>query len=256
MMAPRTPPLRIPGAPLGLVPFTVPGWPTDTSYLKAFEQIACRRPVSFEFALPSDGWSFRTNEVIARALNDTRAGFEAFTHMALQHRPNVAVIYEGSANRIGRAALLARLRGTVDHIMLEWEPETHTPWAEDSAQHGIGLVTTVEAGGLTAPEAREIGRSAQPGAIVYLKCAEKTAGPGCSVDVVRAASDQIKACRQDIFVMAGFGIREPEQVRALAGIDSLDAAAVGTALLERFMQSADAVGTFYGALSEAAGSAA
>lgn len=256
MMVPRSPPLRSPGAPLGLVPFTVPGWPDETGYRKALEQIACRRPASFEFALPSDGWSFRTNEVIARALNGSDADLDAFTHLARRHRPNVAVIYEGSARRLGRAALLAQLKGAVDDIMLEWEPETHAFWAEDAARHGIGLVTTVEADDLSAAKAEDIGRAARPGAIVYLKCADKTAGLGCGIDVVRAASDRIKACRRDIFVMAGFGIRAPEQVRALAGIDTLDAVAVGTALLERFAQGVDAVRAFYDALTDAAGAAA
>jgi tryptophan synthase alpha subunit len=256
MMVPRSPPLRTSGAPLGLVPFTVPGWPDETGYRRAFEQIACRQPASFEFALPSDGWSSRTNEVIARALAGTVVDLDAFTHLARRHRPNVAVIYEGSARRIGRADLLARLSGAVDDIMLEWEPETHASWAEDAARHGIGLVTTLEAGGLSAAKAEDIGRTARTGAIVYLKCAEKTAGTGCGVDVVRAACDRIKACRRDIFVMAGFGIREPDQVRALAGIDTLDAVAVGTALLERFAQGVDAVGAFYGALTDAAGAAA
>ncbi|WP_186395980.1 hypothetical protein [Stappia sp. TSB10GB4] len=252
MMVPRSPPLRMPGARLGLVPFTVPGWPSNAGYREALERIADRRPASFEFALPSDRWSFRTNEAIARALAGSDADLGAVLQVAARYRPNVAVVYEGSAGTQGRAAMLARLAGAVDHIMLEWEPETQTCWADEAARHGIGLVTIAEADGLSAAKAGDIGRTAPPGAIVYLKCADTTAGTAVGTGVVRAASERLKACREDLFVMAGFGIREPDQVRALAAIDTLDAVAVGTALLDRFTQGVDAVAAFYGALSDAA----
>ncbi|MBR1240328.1 hypothetical protein JQ620_09340 [Bradyrhizobium sp. AUGA SZCCT0274] len=250
-------PLRKPGAPLGLIPFTVPGWPSDTGYRRILARVAAHQPVSFELALPSGGgWSFRTSGVIAEALGGAVGGLDAFLPVALQHRPNVAVLYRGLLDRTGRKRLLARLNGAVDHVMLEWEPDELSGWIDDCFGAGIGLVRVMEAGAVTDAGARTLSQSALPNTIVYLKCAARTAGVSCGVEIVRTASARIKEVRPDLFVMAGFGIARPEQVRRLAAVRTLDAAAVGTALLERFPDGEDVVDDYFGSLSAAARSAA
>lgn len=250
-------PLRQPGAPLGLIPFTVPGWPTDTGYRRILARVAARGPVLFEFALSEgSGWSFRTSGVIAEALRGAEGGLDAFLSIALLHRPNVAVLYRGMLDGIARKCLLARLSGAVDHVMLEWEPDELTGWIDDCGAAGVGLVRVIHVAAVTDDGATSISRTTLPSTIVYLKCADRTAQASCAAEAVQMASARIKDMRPDLFVMAGFGIRRSEQVRRLAAIRTLDAVAVGTALLERFPAGSDAVDDYFGSLATAARSAA
>jgi len=248
----RIPPRRTPGSALGLIPFLVPGWPTPESYAEALECLRAHEPVAYEFAVPSGGWTSRTNEVIARSLSESTRGLDELTALEGRRRPNVAVLYRDLAVELGREVLLDRLSGCFDHVMLEWEAADLEGWQSACNARDLGLVRTLDGLTLTEEEVRRLSDAASKSCIVYLTCATATGGTSIGGPELREAAERLRALSPDLFIMAGFGIRTAEQVRALASIGALDAVAIGTALLERMPLGVGAVERYFSALAAAA----
>lgn len=254
-MSTASPLPRAPHAPLGLIPFVVPDWPTARCHAQALDGILRHGPVAWEIAVPSAGWSARTGGVIARALADTSVSLDRILSIAARLRPNVAVLYEGLFGALaGRDQLLDHLAGRIDHVMLEWDPPDREAWRAGLARRGIGWVQTADARQILADDIAPLCDPLAQGSMFYVACARATGSETYDIELLRAAIRRVKGRRADLFVMVGFGIRTADQVRDLGQIDGLDAVAVGTALLEHSLHGAAAVDAFFATLAAAAAS--
>lgn len=251
-MAFGSPSRREVGAPLGLIPFVVPDWPDPLSHAEVVDCLRRHAPVAWEVAIPSPGWSTRTSQVIANALEESTASLDRALTIAAGLRPNIAVLYQGLATQLGRECVLDRLRGKIDHVMLEWDATDRAAWLEATAARGMGIVHTLDAEALASQDAGALVGTLAPRSVLYVCWAPVTGGETYSFEVLREAVRRAKRQRPDLWVMTGFGVRDSDQVRRLAAIDGLDAVAIGTALLDCTAQGTATVDAFFGAMTSAA----
>lgn len=242
------------GAPLGLVPFLVPGWPSHAAFARtvaALGRIGC---AGWELALPAGGWNATTSAPIVAALAGTVVGFDEAADVLATLRPNTAVVYPPSLAAWGREGVLDRLAGRCDQVMLDTPAADPEGWVAACAPRGIGWVEVIDAGAGAGVGERAAALPA--GGAIYLAAARETGGPPLPLSALAEAVAAVRRRRADLVVVTGYGISSPEQVARLAAIDGLDAVAIGTALLGRLEQGVDAAAAYFASLAANARGAA
>jgi tryptophan synthase alpha subunit len=208
---------------------------------------------AWELALPAGGWSAATGGTIATALSQTQSSLDEALPYARRLRPAVAVIYSPSIRRLGREALLDRLAGSFDQIMLEAPEPDEAGWISACARRRLGWTSVRSASRLSEQAASRLADTLPPRGSVYLSMAEATGGTPTGSAVLADAVALLRGLRDDLILIAGFGISTPAQVADLAAIDGLDAVAIGTGLLERVPAGAGAAVAYLETLRQAAG---
>jgi tryptophan synthase alpha subunit len=130
---------------------------------------------------------------------------------------------------------------------------------QEEGEFVVTVTRTLQLAAITLLDARAddetVRWAATHGDIVYLKA---SAGPtGTSADlsgelgeVIRQAVDRVRTVDETTSVAVGIGIRQPEQVAALAALD-VDMAIVGTHIIEHLEQGEDDLVRYIASLHEA-----
>ena len=243
--------LRNLGSPLGIIPFLVPEWPDHRTYEGIVDCLRRHQPVAWEIAVPSSGWSQRTSDVIAMALEQSQPSLDRILAFSSGLKPSIAVLYRGILGILSRERLLERLSGKVDYIMLEWDAENLDEWRIEAEAQGIGLVRVADVRAFAAYASREQYASLPSGSILYLSGADKTGGESYPINLLRREVARAKQWCPELFVLTGFGVRNAEHVGDLATIEGLDAVAVGSELLRQAAMGVPWVDAFFSRLTTA-----
>jgi tryptophan synthase alpha subunit len=224
---------------LAFIPYMIPGAPEERRFAQCMEVLARLAPTFFETALPvPDGWSGHTNETIQRFHRLSKWNDGRSLEWVGSFRPNLCVVYRPTALRVPFPQLLQGFAGRVDSVILEWDESVFWPYQKACEEQGIEFVHSVSPRQEPGDVHRILQAAGRDG-FLYLLAADRTGGCLYPVDAIQKAVDRIKEERPDLFVLAGFGIRTPSQIRELRRVRGLDGVIVGTALLEACEQGVD-----------------
>ena len=217
---------------LAFIPYMIPGSPSETVYQECMGILQELGATLFETTIPArSGWSGHTNATIrefhtASTQNLTQA-LDSISH----YRPNLLVLYEGTLENIPFETLADLMVKKVDSLILEWAEPQYWTYQATCEVRGIEFIHSIHPD-QTEEEMVDILTSVSPGSFLYLLSADRTGGKLYAPSDLTRTVHLIKGHRPDIFVLAGFGIQDPSQIRALRAVDGLDGVIVGTALLE------------------------
>ncbi|MEM9459719.1 MAG: tryptophan synthase subunit alpha [Myxococcota bacterium] len=221
---------------LALMVYAIPRFPDPERYRSLLEYLNAREEVSIlETTFPvSTEFSPYANETIREAHR------QASRYVDSQHlgalldglaKPTVLVLYEQTLRELGYSALFALLGGTIDGLLYEWiTPDAHTMGGQCS-EHGMELIQCVDPGMSDHELQQALDRTA-PDPLIYFVSAAKTGAPLYEVANLQPCLERVKGLRPDARVVAGFGIRTPQDVATLARLEGLDGVIIGTAFIE------------------------
>lgn len=227
--------LRSPKGKTALVAYLTGGWPNQeefVTHLQAVASVADAVEIGVPFSDPmADGPTIQrtSQEALAHGVTlewilDTLAN--------LSPRPAAPLLLMGYLNPflafgVDRLAKTARASGVSGFIVPDLPLDESADFRRQIEAHGLGLVQLVTP--VTTPDRRAALCDAARGFVYAVTVTGITGG---DVGVPPGLSDalgQIRACSRAP-VMAGFGIRRPEQVAAL--VEHADGVIVGSALLD------------------------
>ncbi|UCG88763.1 MAG: tryptophan synthase subunit alpha [Gemmatimonadota bacterium] len=217
---------------LGLILYTIPGFPSTPDYLATLELLNESAAVSaIETTIPvTAGFSEHANEVIRQA-HMRAASCPQLASMPRPSKPAICVLYQSTSDTVGFESLLVSTLGQFEGLVLEWSEPEAARYTATARKHGVELVQCV--GPWMAPEViqRVMERCADE-PLVYLMSAPMAGGKLFSSEELNECIVEAKKHRPTAKVAAGFGIRTGDDVRRLAEIEALDAVIIGTVFIE------------------------
>jgi tryptophan synthase alpha subunit len=224
---------------LGLIVYTVSGFPTPAAYADVLGRLDRRREVSIlETTIPaSGGYSDHANETIVRAHRIACDNAAGLGRQPKTSTPQLSVLYRQTVEELGLPGVIDRLAGVVSGVLLEWdERDQSETYRAAFASADIELVECV--GPWHSRE--DIQRTLEPVGqrpLVYLMSAERTGGKLFHRRRLQRCVDTIRQERPQARIAAGFGIRSPDDVRAVGRVSGIDAVIIGTAFLSALERS-------------------
>jgi len=217
---------------LGLILYTIPGFPTVPDYQATLDLLDQTEGVSIvETTIPVEtGFSDHANDTIRRA-HIQAASSIASGVPPRPAKPALCVLYKSTSDARGFETVLVDTLGQFEGLLLEWAEEDESPYVTTARKHGLELVQCV------GPwmDADKIGRIVERSdeePLIYLMSAPMTGAELFSNQELSSCILETKKHRPAAKVAAGFGIRTGKDVRRLAEIEELDAVIIGTAFLE------------------------
>jgi tryptophan synthase alpha chain len=231
----------------GLVAYLVAGDPDPETSTHLFEGVAAAGADLIEIGMPfsdpmADGPSIQAAGL--RALNSgmtLRKTLALVKHLRTRDpdTPYVLMGYYNPIYRYGAEAFAkdAAAAGVDGLIIVDLPPEEDPELAEPARRAGLDLVRLATPTSDAARLPRVIDRAS--GFIYYVAIAGITGTRSADAGAVREAVARIRKVT-GLPIAVGFGIKNPEQAAEVA--KAADAAAVGTALVDRLAQNLDADG--------------
>ena len=231
----------------GLVAYLVAGDPDPDTSTRLFEGVAAAGADLIEIGMPFSDPMADGPSIQAGGLRALRSGMTLKKTLALVRHlrardpdtPYVLMGYYNPIYRYGAEAFAkdAAAAGVDGLIIVDLPPEEEAELAEPATRAGLDLVR------LATPTSDErrlpviIKRAS--GFVYYVAIAGITGTRSADADSVRRAVSRLRRFT-DLPIAVGFGIKNPEQAAEVAR--AADAAAVGTALVDRLAQNLDADG--------------
>jgi tryptophan synthase alpha chain len=228
----------------GLVAYLVAGDPDPDTSTRLFEGVATAGADLIEIGMPFSDPMADGPSIQAAGLRALRSGMTLKkTLMLVRHlrardpdTPYVLMGYYNPIYRYGAEALAkdAAAAGVDGLIIVDLPPEEEAELAEPATKAGLDLVR------LATPTSDEhrlptiIKRAS--GFVYYVAIAGITGTRSADVDSVNRAVSRLRRFT-DLPIAVGFGIKNPSQAAEVAR--AADAAAVGTALVDRLAQNLD-----------------
>lgn len=223
---------------LGL--YLIPGFP-DWSTSQAAAREAVRLGVDFiEFPILVDlGWSLRTGDTIARCLriacHDTQHWVTLLAGWLEFGCPRVAVVYPSAWPEPSRWEAPIEVLSRTTALLLESDVEDFQTRADQAARWGLALIGTAD-GLYPHVGSQEAQRLARAGGFVYLSLGPRTGERCAATDVSAVKLAALRSIRSDLPVCCAFGLRTPDDVRAIGRQTGCDGVIVGSAALEALEQ--------------------
>ncbi len=236
---------------LALVPFVTGGFPTPSHSLALMEALADAGADALEVGIPfsdplADGPTIqRSSQAALDAGVDAAAVLELIARFRRSHAtPIVVMTYANPILAMGADRFTAEAcRVGVNGLLVTDLPPEELPelW---SAFRDSGLAT-IQLVAPTTAETRVPSLTSAASGFVY--CVSRTGVTGKGHTFAQNLADQIGRIRRstELPVLVGFGVREPEDVAAVAPM--ADGVVVGAAVLEAFMNEPDAATGIAGA---------
>jgi tryptophan synthase alpha subunit len=221
---------------LGLIIYTIPGFPSGSDYLATLDLLNQSESVSIvETTIPVDtGFSDHANDTIRRA-HIKAASWTELQRVKRPAKPALCVLYKSTADSRGFESVLLDTIGEFEGLILEWAEDDETPYIKVARKHGLELVQCV--GPWMDPDKiQHIVERSEPQPLIYLMSAPMTGGELFSNEELNQCIVETKKHRPAARVAAGFGISNGADVRRLAEIEGLDAVIIGTAFLRAMDQ--------------------
>lgn len=236
-------------ARLGLILYTIPGYPTPALSQEIQQLLVSEPAVSIiETTLPVTGsFSEHTNDCIAaahRLATSTSQPWQETLNILPTTKPLLCVLYRASVEAIGWSTLLPALAGTVAGILPEWHEPHPAPYASSAQQQHIEFVTCVGPWMPAPVIASQLAYAAPEQPLVYLMSAAMTGAPLYPVADLERTIGTIRRYRPSAKIAAGFGVRAAADIRSLGTVSGLDAVIIGTAWLAQMRQGYKAAWTY------------
>ncbi|QEP42112.1 hypothetical protein D5085_02540 [Ectothiorhodospiraceae bacterium BW-2] len=240
---------------LALMIYVIPNFPDPDTYHVILDILHEHPSVTIiETTFPvTSKFSDFANQIIRTAHQTASQYQNALTVLeTLQafKKPSVAVVYQEVVDALGFEILLQKMYGKIDSVLLEWEVEDVKPYVEQSKRYDIEFIQCVYPEMTEADMEKYLG-SAVKEPLVYLTSASMTGAKLFSHSELNECIRRSKAYRSDIKIMAGFGVRTPDDIRKLKQLEKLDGVIIGTAFLEVMRQGVDQVTIFLDSLTPA-----
>ncbi len=227
--------LRTPKGNTALVAYLTGGWPSRDGFVDLLRDVASVADV-VEIGVPfsdpmADGPTIQRTSQEALSQGVTLEWILS-TLATMSPRPAAPLLLMGYLNPflaygIDRLAQAAQRSGVAGFIVPDLPLDESDDFRNKIEAHGLGLVQLVTP--VTTPERRDALCDAARGFVYAVTVTGITGGDVGIPDGLATALGQIRA-RAHAPVMAGFGIRRPEQVTALSA--HADGVIVGSALLD------------------------
>jgi tryptophan synthase alpha subunit len=217
---------------LGLVLYTIPGFPTAPDYLATLDLLNKSAAVSIvEMTIPvATGFSDHANETIRRAHIQAVKETES-RDIPRPGKPALCVLYKSTSDTRGFESVLVDTLGQFEGLILEWAEEDESSYVAIARKHGLELVQCV--GPWMSPDTiQRVVERTEEEPLIYLMSAPMTGAQLFSNQELDSCILAAKKHRPKAKVAAGFGIGNGQDVRRLAEIDALDAVIIGTAFLQ------------------------
>jgi tryptophan synthase alpha chain len=228
----------------GLVAYLVAGDPDPDTSTRLFESVAAAGADLIEIGMPFSDPMADGPSIQAAGLRALRSGMTLKKTLTLVRHlrardsdtPYVLMGYYNPIYRYGAEALAktAAAAGVDGLIIVDLPPEEEAELAEPATKAGLDLVR------LATPTSDEhrlptiIKRAS--GFVYYVAIAGITGTRSADADSVNRAVSRLRRFT-DLPIAVGFGIKNPSQAAEVAR--AADAAAVGTALVDRLAQNLD-----------------
>ena len=118
-----------------------------------------------------------------------------------------------------------------DGILFEWEVESDSDFVSLGQQRNIEVIHCAGSY-LTEAEVDDLAKKLPQNPLIYFEAASMTGAELSDIDEMKQFAKLLKSKRPDFCLAAGFGVKTPEDVALLAGIEEMDAVIVGTAFLQ------------------------
>ena len=234
---------RLAGGDTAIVPYLTGGYPSSPAFtdaLLALSGVSIAVEIGIPFSDPmADGATIQESSRVALENGATlNSVIDAIEGLGRLDSDLVVMSYLNPLLAYGYESLLPRLAGVgVSALVVPDLPlEESDELASVSREHGIGLVQLVSP--VTSSERLETLANASEGFTYAVTMTGTTGGRVGAGPEVTAYLDRVRAVSRAP-VLAGFGVRSPEQVRALA--PHCDGVIVGSALVEIMASGGDPV---------------
>jgi tryptophan synthase alpha subunit len=230
---------------LGLIPYTIPNFPTSEWSQEVLQLLAAEPAVSvIETTVPvTDGFSDHANQTIREAHRIAASAGQPWQEILGElptTKPLLCVLYQESARTLGWETLLQAFTGRIAGILPEWHEDNPAPYVAPARRWQIEFVTCVGPWMHADEIAAHLVHAADT-PLVYLMSAAMTGATLYPAAALERTIETIRRYRPTATIAAGFGIRTADDIRRLAHVRGLNAVIIGTAFLDRMRQGPDAV---------------
>ncbi len=230
---------------LSLMIYAIPNFPNPTVYRKILSILETHPAVTLiETTLPvTSGFSRYANQIIRHAHTEALQygdGLSLLNDLQPFSKPSILVLYQQTMDALGYQPLLAKLQEKIDGVLFEWEAQNMEEYAKQTALYNLELIQCA-APDMSDAELYGYLALTEEKPLIYLASASMTGATLFDTKYLTGCLEKVKKYRPAAKILAGFGVRNSEDIRCLATIDGLDGVIIGTAFLEIMSQGADAV---------------
>ena len=236
-----------------LAVYFIPNFPDPATSAALAADLSRREGVGLvETTLPvNHGFSSHANATIKSALTvaERFGAAEAARLNRAIDKPTIGVLYRPSYDAAPLEDIAPTLGRQLLGVLSEWDEPAGGGFESDCRRAGLRNVPCC--GPAMDDSTLEVRLSGLPDdGIVYLMTADATGGALYPVDRIAGLARRVKAVRPGARLAAGFGIRGPEEVRALGAVQELEFLLVGTAYLANAERGATAAARFLDLLED------
>lgn len=221
---------------LALMIYAIPNFPDPKTYQEILAVLEAHPAVTLiETTAPvSDRFSDFANSVIRQAHIQAVQygdGISLLNDLQPFGKPSVFVLYRQTLETLGYQPLLEKLQGKIDSVLFEWEVANAEDYVQPSVSHDIELIQCA-ASEMSDDELQHYLSLTEETPLVYLASAAMTGAELFNTQDLQSCVEKVKQIRPAAKVMAGFGVRNAEDIRRLSTVNGLDGVIVGTAFIE------------------------
>ncbi len=230
---------------VALMLYTIPNYPSPEIYQKTLEILYKTPEVTIvESTFPvTSKYSEYANQFI-QAAHQQAAKYESketgIDNFQAFKKTSICVLYQQTFDELGFENILKKIQGKIDGILFEWEIEDIASYAPLAKEYDIELIQC------TYPEMTAVEMDTYIGLtdskpLIYLVSASMTGAELLTNEELIDCIKETKKHRPKSKVMAGFGVRNADDIKTLSQLEGLDGVIIGTAFLEKMAQGIDAV---------------
>jgi len=240
---------------VALMIYTIPNFPNPETYQKTLDILYQHPSVTLiETTFPvSSKYSQYANQTIRSAHQQATeyvGGLTVLEELQAFNKPSICVLYQETFDALGFESILRKIQGKIDSVLFEWEVDDIASYASLAEQYEIELIQCAYPGMTSTEMDKYIGLTGK-NPLIYLVSAAMTGADLCSDAELIECIRQAKKYRPEAKMMAGFGIRNADDIRKLSRLEGLDGVIIGTAFLETMSQGVKAVEEFLDSIAPA-----
>jgi tryptophan synthase alpha subunit len=240
---------------VALMIYTIPNFPNPETYKETLDILYQHPNVTFiETTFPvSSKYSKFANKTIRSAHQQAIEyvdGLTVLENLQAFNKPSTCVLYQETFDALGFESILKKMQGKIDSILFEWEVDEMSSYASLAEQYEIELIQCAYPGMTPTEMDKYIGLTGKK-PLIYLVSAAMTGADLCSDAELIECIRKTKKYRPEAKMMAGFGIRNADDIRNMSRLEGLDGVIIGTAFLETMSQGVKAVEEFLDSIAPA-----
>ncbi len=234
---------------LGLMIYVIPNFPNPDTYQKVLTILQENPFVTIiETTFPvTSCFSKFANQTIQNAHQQAAKfadGLSVLETLQPLQKPTICVLYRETYEMLGYETILQKIKGKIDGLLFEWVFPDIGAYTYSYKRYGIELIQCAKPSMTNQEIAHCLSRAVEE-PIVYLVSAAMTGAEIFSAEKIFACAHAVKTYCANAKIVAGFGIRNANDIEILSHIKEIDGVIIGTAFLEVMQQGAASVAAFF-----------